>query len=153
MGTTDSTTTTAGNSLRANASAHASQPYQVPMQVQQGRQEQYGLSVQRYALALYQVCAKIAKLDIRCFGHPLLRCWPLMQRLFSSSYYIGPTTRLLQACFNSAMDMNARGRGVQLPRRKCFAEACWALSPWRQEIPEVVQAAMSESAQQMYVAG
>ena len=50
----------------------------------------------------------------------------------------------MQACFNGAMDMNARGRGVQLPRRECFAEACRALFPGDQELPEVVQAAMSE---------
>ena len=67
-----------------------------------------------------------------------------MRRSLSSSYDIGPTTGLLQACFNGAMDMNARGRGVQLPWRECFAEACRALFPGDQEIPEVVQAAMSE---------
>ncbi|CAM9536381.1 unnamed protein product [Ectocarpus sp. 12 AP-2014] len=34
-----------------------------------------------------------------------------------------------QACFDGAMAMNARGRGVQLKRAGCFTHACRALWP------------------------
>ena len=51
--------------------------------------------------------------------------------------------RFGQACYNCAMKMNAHGRGVQIPRRTCFAEACRALFPDGGLIPEVVQKAMS----------
>lgn len=34
-----------------------------------------------------------------------------------------------QACYDGAMAMNARGKGVQLKRAECFTHACRALWP------------------------
>ena len=49
--------------------------------------------------------------------------------------------KYMQACFDGAVAMNARGKGVQLPRAECFTHACQALWPGYGEMEaSVVQA-------------
>ncbi|CAM9617238.1 unnamed protein product [Ascophyllum nodosum] len=44
------------------------------------------------------------------------------------------------------MHLNARGKGVQLKRGKCFAEACRAVYPGSEKLPLAVGAALSRNA-------
>ncbi|CAB1112375.1 unnamed protein product [Ectocarpus sp. CCAP 1310/34] len=39
-----------------------------------------------------------------------------------------------QACYDGAMAMNARGKGVQLKRAECFTHACRAVWPGNEEM-------------------
>ena len=49
--------------------------------------------------------------------------------------------KYMQACFDGAVAMNARGKGVQLPKAECFTHACRALWPGYGEMEaSVVQA-------------
>ena len=49
----------------------------------------------------------------------------------------------MQACFDGAVAMNARGKGVQLPRAECFTHACRALWPGYGEMEAFVVQAFS----------
>ena len=49
--------------------------------------------------------------------------------------------KYVQACFDGAVAVNARGKGVQLPKAECFTHACRILWPGYGEVgASVVQA-------------
>lgn len=58
-------------------------------------------------------------------------------RVFRSTHVVP------QACFDGAITMNARGRGVQLKRAECFTHACRALWPGNEELEASVVEAFS----------